>query len=104
MEVNPNDQNQENVEPIQHKDKIQQQESNEQLINVPDKNQLQIVPLEPSFDERNKNLQVSIQLPTSNDNRENVNQMNANMTMSKIPNIFGNSTFNNCTINFQMPE
>ena len=30
--------------------------------------------------------------------------LQANMTMSKIPNIFRNSTFNNCTINFQMPQ
>ena len=30
--------------------------------------------------------------------------VHTNMTMSKIPNIFGNSTFTNCTINFHMPQ
>ena len=62
-------------------------------------------PWKPNFDEFNENVEMSIKLPKEKESRiEKMSQMNTNMTMSKIPNIFGNSTFNNCTINFQMPQ
>ena len=53
---------------------------------------MQLVPLEPNFDEINENFEMSIKLPKEKESRmEKMSQMNTNMTMSKIPNIFGNS-------------
>ena len=83
----------------------EQGDQNVENMDPAEENQMQIVPLEPNFNEINENLEMSIKLPKENNTRmEQINQMNTNMTMSKIPNIFGNSTFNNCTINFQMPQ
>ena len=35
---------------------------------------------------------------------EMTKMMQNNMNVAKVPNIFRNSTFNNCTINFQIPQ
>ena len=83
------------IEPKAVQAQNEQETSKPQEENIADKTAL--IPLQPNFDE-DKNEENAIEIP------QKIVQHNQNNRLQQASNLFQGATFNNCTINLQMPK